>query len=254
LWSAVLDASSLFPGVYFRLCTDTDGSDGTLPPGASGIEIYVPALVLVTHTLLSAPNQEIVVKCNITTGCSKATEVFLSSMGCEDQLLPPPRKRTHTADFKSNTTSAWYYSVDASTLERGIHVVLCEDVDGDSGPSRKGQSSGGTVYISGVDIAEQVTLRRRQEQFLALECPVGCSTMTEAFLATSCDFPAEGRKTPSAKIFGATPYFTLQSMHGPWNQACIIVCAPISMDLRCLIYVQAPHLVQNPSLQAWKLC
>ena len=48
-WSATVDASNLQAGRHYRLCTDLDGSTGTMPMGANDFEWYVTGVAGLPH-------------------------------------------------------------------------------------------------------------------------------------------------------------------------------------------------------------
>ena len=48
-WTATIDASNLQAGRHYRLCTDLDGSTGTMPMGANDFEWYVTGVAGLPH-------------------------------------------------------------------------------------------------------------------------------------------------------------------------------------------------------------
>ena len=193
------------------------GAVGPKRLGDAGHEVYTQVLTRTTDRVLAAPLQPVeAVEEICVLGCPNNSniEVFLSPerWGC-DKLsyeLPAPVKRTKTAELDRTrpgpglNATTWRFLVDVSGLEPGSHALVCEDVDGFSGPLPPGLAIGDHVYVAGSTVTSQGTLMKGTHQHVGLECTVGCSTRSVGFLATDCDNPVEGRRSPVIIIISSS--------------------------------------------------
>jgi len=192
VFSATFDASGLFVGRNYHLCTDLDGKSNVLPSGDSSLFIYAtPIVASPVKTLYLDVGQEVWLTCPDV--CSTDSRVYLGRHDgryeCDhgDSAGQKPATYNHTMAMmmEPKQNDAFLITFDTSHLERGLQYAICLDVDGATIQESFG-NTGFKVYTAGVTDSGG-TIQRETGQTLRITCANDCSTASEVYLATACD-------------------------------------------------------------------
>ncbi|CAE8599504.1 unnamed protein product, partial [Polarella glacialis] len=193
-------ASSLGMGAMYRICVDLDGDSPSIIGGQTveltfgwtGLEVYLSTVIDITPRKLTASSNQVLQLSCTGGGCSGATVVYLSSEGFCDIAnkvgVSTITSSARTASARVYIQSLKYYvDFDCSGLKLGDLYNLCVDVDGVSTDVAFG-NTGVKVWVGGpmaFYLWNSVLVAAGQS--LILDCALGCSNQSTAYLALDCD-------------------------------------------------------------------
>jgi hypothetical protein len=245
-WTLTINASTLRPGAYYRLCTDLDGSaldtSGFILSsfGDTGIEILVSGLFSATRFVRPRPGQLIRVEC--TVGCSSATRGHLAK-DCDfgivnGSLTTNAPHHTPVASFVFVSAGLWDLALDGTNLTTKQSYKLCVDFDGAT-TSLGFTDTGLTSYCTPVieaDAAGQA-VQAAPGQTVRLECPKGldgCNENTRVHLVpiptqsylhpVACDAPPSTIPSQLERVSENVTFFTVDASaltHGGLYTVCL---------------------------------
>ncbi|CAK0830491.1 unnamed protein product, partial [Prorocentrum cordatum] len=244
-WSAILNASQLLPGMYYRLCLDLDGSSSQayFREVESDAVFITPVLAASRGIMLTSQSYtygQVLTLVGSLTNTSGATlylatacELGNNSSSNVDQtgLSTAPAEMLGTAvDFDTRvivftaagepslvaTGDASVYQVilDTTSLVAGLYYAVCVDLDG-AGASYNFSDVGLRVFAS--DIVVQGPVHREEHALLPFACSRGCTTAATAFLAADCSSEEDATAaSPFARLSCPSALSAAASCTAPW--------------------------------------
>ncbi|CAL1146598.1 unnamed protein product [Cladocopium goreaui] len=214
-WTATIDASTLQPGRHYTLCTDLDGSTGTMAMGANDFQWYVTGVSGIPHYKFGLKQQKGIARSSQETvifTCAQCTNSSSAYLGitCDSTNFAGYRATPSSSGLRSNMLphrrvfrAGWGATFDTSTLTLGVNYQLCLDMDGAVEDLAFGYT-GQTIYVSAVVSTPNVAVTQTFNTYLELTCESAdaCPDTAMIYLAIST---SECATATSANIFNTPP-------------------------------------------------